>query len=83
MVNSYPQRRHVPLLADPLKANPRPSNPTHALHEQWCRDEHRSPPRSRDFTAEAPGTTLVGDVTYIPTKEGWLYLATTIDCRQY
>jgi transposase InsO family protein len=34
----------------------------------------------RDFTAEAPGTKMVGDITYIPTWEGWLYLATVIDC---
>jgi putative transposase len=34
----------------------------------------------RDFTAEAPGEKLVGDITYIPTGEGWLYLATVIDC---
>ena len=34
----------------------------------------------RDFTAEAPGTKLVGDITYIHTWEGWLYLATVIDC---
>lgn len=34
----------------------------------------------RDFTAEAPGEKLVGDITYIPTGEGWLYLATIIDC---
>ncbi len=35
----------------------------------------------RDFTAEAPGVKLVGDITYIPTWEGWLYLATVIDCH--
>ena len=35
----------------------------------------------RDFSAEAPGTKMVGDVTYIPTWEGWLYLATVIDCH--
>lgn len=35
----------------------------------------------RDFTADAPGEKLVGDITYIPTGEGWLYLATVIDCR--
>jgi transposase InsO family protein len=34
----------------------------------------------RDFTAEAPGEKLVGDITYIPTWAGWLYLATVIDC---
>lgn len=34
----------------------------------------------RDFTAPRPGVKLVGDITYIPTWEGWLYLATVIDC---
>ncbi|WP_420713384.1 DDE-type integrase/transposase/recombinase [Streptomyces sp. NRRL WC-3549] len=29
----------------------------------------------RDFRAEHPGTKLVGDITYLPTAEGWLYLA--------
>ncbi len=33
----------------------------------------------RDFTATAPGTRLVGDITYLRTGEGWLYLATVID----
>ncbi len=28
-----------------------------------------------DFSADAPGTQLVGDITYIPTGQGWLYLA--------
>jgi transposase InsO family protein len=34
----------------------------------------------RDFSADAPGTKLVGDITYIPTWQGWLYLASVIDC---
>lgn len=29
--------------------------------------------------AEQPGTHLVSDITYIPTKEGWLYLAVVVD----
>lgn len=33
----------------------------------------------RDFTAAAPGTRLAGDITYLRTGEGWLYLATVID----
>src|SRR6185312_10252424 len=33
----------------------------------------------RDFTAAAPGQRLVGDITYLRTREGWLYLATVID----
>jgi transposase InsO family protein len=35
---------------------------------------------NRDFGAEAPGEKMVGDITYIPTWEGWLFLATVIDC---
>lgn len=35
----------------------------------------------RDFTAPAPGCKLVGDITYVPTWQGWLYLATVIDCH--
>jgi transposase InsO family protein len=34
----------------------------------------------RDFTAEGPGRKLCGDITYIHTWEGWVYLATVIDC---
>ena len=34
----------------------------------------------RDFTADAPGTKFVGDITYISTWAGWVYLATVIDC---
>lgn len=32
-----------------------------------------------DFTAECPGERFVGDITYIRTGSGWLYLATVID----
>lgn len=35
----------------------------------------------RDFAAPAPGRKMVSDITYIPTWEGWLYLATVIDCH--
>ena len=35
---------------------------------------------ARDFTTSgAPGERLVGDITYLRTGEGWLYLATVID----
>lgn len=34
----------------------------------------------RDFTASAPGAKLVGDITYVYTWEGWVYVATVIDC---
>jgi transposase InsO family protein len=33
----------------------------------------------RDFDVTGPNQCWVGDITYIPTNEGWLYLATVID----
>lgn len=33
----------------------------------------------REFTVAKPNQVYVGDITYIPTKEGWLYLAVVID----
>ncbi|MFE2713945.1 IS3 family transposase [Streptomyces mirabilis] len=33
----------------------------------------------RDFTAIGPGTKIVGDITCIPTAEGWLCLASWLD----
>nr|WP_203895320.1 IS3 family transposase [Planobispora longispora] len=35
----------------------------------------------RDFIAARPGIKLVGDITYIRTWKGFLYLATVIDCH--
>lgn len=34
---------------------------------------------NRDFTAAHPNQKYVGDITYVWTEEGWLYLATVID----
>jgi putative transposase len=34
----------------------------------------------RDFTAQAPGAKMVGDITQVDTGEGPLYVATVIDC---
>ncbi len=34
---------------------------------------------NRDFTAVAPNRKWLTDITYIPTKEGWLYLAAVMD----
>jgi transposase InsO family protein len=33
----------------------------------------------RDFTASAPNRVWLADLTYIPTREGWLYLAVVLD----
>lgn len=34
---------------------------------------------NRDFSPLYPNQAYVGDITYIPTQEGWLYLAVVID----
>jgi len=34
---------------------------------------------NRQFKVSAPNQVWVSDITYIPTQEGWLYLATTLD----
>ena len=34
----------------------------------------------RDFTADRPGMKFVGDITYIHSWQGFIYLATVIDC---
>jgi putative transposase len=34
----------------------------------------------RDFSAAQPGAKVVGDITYIRTWQGWLYLAVLTDC---
>jgi putative transposase len=33
----------------------------------------------RNFVASAPDRAWVGDITYIPTDEGWLFLAVVLD----
>lgn len=34
---------------------------------------------SRDFTVLSPNRVWVGDITFIPTREGWLHLAVLLD----
>jgi transposase InsO family protein len=52
-----------------------------SLTEQDGQEHHIPDLVHRDFTAPAPGQKMVGDITYIPTWEGWVYLATVIDCH--
>lgn len=61
-----------------------PCQPRPWRHSLTEADPHAGPIPDlacRDFTATAPGVKLVGDITYISTWEGWLYLATVIDCH--
>ena len=62
---------------DLVACQPRPWRPTTTVP-----GDHGPIPDlvNRDFTATAPGQKMVGDITYIPTWQGWLYLATVIDC---
>jgi len=60
-----------------ITCQPRPWR--HSLTEADGREHHIPDLLEQDFTADAPGTTLIGDITYIPTWQGWLYLATVID----
>jgi len=34
---------------------------------------------NREFTVQVPDTVYVGDITYLPTGQGWLYLAVVLD----
>ena len=34
---------------------------------------------NREFTVDVPDRVYVGDITYLPTGEGWLYLAVVLD----
>lgn len=61
------------LRARPRKPfRPKTTRPDHAAHP--------SPNRLAQAAApQTPGTHLVSDITYIPTREGWLCLAVVID----
>lgn len=61
-----------------IACQPRPWRPTTTI----AGDASSTPDLiNRDFTSETPATKLVGDITYIRTWEGWLYLATVLDCH--
>ena len=49
-----------------------------------CSSDHDMPVAenilNRNFVAERPGQKMVSDITYIPTDEGWLYLAGVMIC---
>ena len=48
---------------------------TDSNHSQPVAENHLN----RQFTPDSPNTSWVADITYIWTKEGWLYLATIMD----
>ncbi|WP_217241779.1 IS3 family transposase [Streptomyces sp. AC555_RSS877] len=56
---------------------------TRRKHRSLTRPDKKAKPApdliARDFHAERPGIKLVGDITYLPTAEGRLYLACWLD----
>ncbi|MFD4785657.1 IS3 family transposase [Streptomyces sp. NPDC058459] len=56
---------------------------TRRKHRSLTRPDKKGTPApdliGRDVHADTPGTRLVGDITYPPTAEGWLYLACWLD----
>ena len=48
---------------------------THSKHDLPIAENHLN----RQFSVEKPNQAYVGDITYLPTQEGWLYLAVVID----
>jgi putative transposase len=59
------------------------ARPRKPFRPKTTRPDHAAQP-SPNLLAEAgppagPGTQIVSDITYIPTREGWLYLAVVID----
>lgn len=65
--------RRSGLKAQPRRPyRPKTTRPDHAAHPSPNLLADADPPLS-------PGTHLVSDITYIPTREGWLYLAVVID----
>lgn len=56
------------------------------VRRSFCRTTRSDPSHAvapnvlgRDFTTSGPNQKWVGDVTYVPTDEGWLYLAALLD----
>jgi transposase InsO family protein len=52
-------------------------------YKQTTNSKHSMPVHEnllgQDFSADAPNQKWVTDITYIPTREGWLYLASVMD----
>ncbi len=48
---------------------------TRSKHQHWIASDHVK----RKFYAEQPNQIWAGDVTFIPTQQGWLYLAILLD----
>lgn len=50
-----------------------------AARTAHIRNRCLTPDGQRQFRSTRPGQVTVGDITYLPTREGWLYLAVVLD----
>jgi transposase InsO family protein len=87
-------RVHAELVAQGIRCNRKRVERLMRVHHIQARRKKRWRPRTtdsrhslpvahnilnREFEAEAPNQKWVTDITYIPTTEGWLYLAAVMD----
>ncbi len=70
--------RQIMRQEDLVACQPRPFRVTTAADAEAA--ENMPDLVKRNFTAEQPGRKFVGDITYIHTWQGFIYLATVIDC---
>jgi putative transposase len=76
----FPCSRHR--IARLMRAEGLRAKPMKRFHvtTQSKHDRPLAPDRvNRNFTAQAPNRVWVSDITYVPTAEGWLYLAVILD----
>ncbi|WP_345887509.1 IS3 family transposase [Shewanella algae] len=76
------ERANVKTIADSMRRQPLVPKAARKF-KVTTNSDHRLPVApnllGRDFTAAAPNEKWVGDITYLMTSEGWLYLAVIID----
>ena len=67
------------LVAARRQAFRRTTRPDPAARTAHIRNHCLDAAGHRDFASDTPGARCVGDITYLPTREGWLYLAVVVD----
>ena len=73
-------RRRIGRIMKKLRLNTRNKRRFRVLTTNSNHNDAISPNRlHQDFYASQPNQVYVGDITYVPTNEGWLYLAIVID----
>ncbi|MGV8881328.1 MAG: IS3 family transposase [Rhodoglobus sp.] len=71
--------RQLGVRAVRMRAWKKTTDPDKAARTAHIRNHMLDEHGVRDFSSPIPGKRLVGDITYLRTGSGWLYLATVID----